>query len=93
MSFREDTPAPTFVVDISDHVDAKLAALASFEFQFTGKTTAGKAFGSGGRSLLEQVKAQCAHHGSRTRTAYGEPFWTRETMELESLGRASVATF
>jgi len=91
--FREDAPAPAFVVDISDHIDAKLAALACFESQFTGKTTAGEAFGGGDRPLLEQVKAQCSHHGSRIRTAYGEPFWTRETMELESLGRASVATF
>jgi LmbE family N-acetylglucosaminyl deacetylase len=43
--FREDAPAPAFVVDISDHIDAKLAALACFESQFTGKTTAGEAFG------------------------------------------------
>ena len=91
--FREDAPAPTFVVDISDHIETKLAALACFESQFKGKTTAGEAFGGGDRPLPEQVKAQCAHHGSRIRCAFGEPFWTRETVALESLSSGTVTTF
>ncbi len=91
--FREDAPAPSFVVDITDYIDTKLAALACFESQFEGKTAAGEAFGGGDRPLLEQVKAQCAHHGSRIRCAYGEPFWTRETVALESLSRDRVSTF
>ncbi len=91
--FREDAPTPSFVVDISDYIDTKLAALTCFESQFGGKFTAGEAFGGGQRPLLEQVKAQCAHHGSRIRCAYGEPFWTRETIALESLGDDRVSTF
>lgn len=91
--FREDAPEPTFVVDFSDHIEAKLAALACFKSQFTGKTTAGEAFGGGDRPLLGQVRAQCAHHGSRVRATYGEPYWTRETMELEPLGSAGVTIF
>ena len=91
--FREDAPTASFVVDITDHIDTKLAALACFESQLEGKITAGEAFGGGDRPLLEQVRVQCAHHGSRIRRAYGEPYWTRETVALESLGSDRVSTF
>jgi bacillithiol biosynthesis deacetylase BshB1 len=91
--FREDAPHPTFVVDVSAHMDTKLAALACFESQISGKTTAGEVFGGGNRTLEDQIRAQCAHHGSRIRCAYGEPFWTRETVALDSLSSAPIATF
>ena len=70
-----------------------MAALACFESQFSGKTAAGEVFGGGARSLEDQIRAQCAHHGSRIRRDYGEPFWTRETVALESLGSDGVSTF
>jgi LmbE family N-acetylglucosaminyl deacetylase len=91
--FREDAPPPSFVVDISGQMETKLAALACFESQFAGKTFAGEVFGAGDRPLGEQIQAQCAHHGSRIRRAYGEPFWTRETIALESLTDDRVSTF
>ncbi len=91
--FREDAPPPSFVVDITDHIETKMAALACFASQLSGKTSAGEVFGSGDRALEDQIRAQCAHHGSRIRCAYGEPFWTRETVALESLVSARVSTF
>ena len=91
--FREDAPPPSFVVDITDHLETKMAALACFESQLSGKTSAGEVFGGGDRPLEDQIRAQCAHHGSRIRCAYGEPFWTRETVALESLGSDRVSTF
>ena len=91
--FREDAPPPSFVVDITDHLETKMAALACFESQFSGKTSAGEVFGGGDRPLEDQIRTQCAHHGSRIRCAYGEPFWTRETVALESLGSDLVSTF
>ena len=91
--FREDAPPPSFVVDITDHIDTKMAALACFESQFSGKASAGEVFGAGDRPLEDQIRAQCAHHGSRIRRAYGEPFWTRETIALESLVSYKVSTF
>ena len=91
--FREDAPPPSFVVDITDHIDTKMAALACFESQFSGKASAGEVFGAGDRPLEDQIRAQCAHHGSRIRCAYGEPFWTRETVALESLVSYKVSTF
>jgi len=91
--FREAVPPPSFVVDITDHLETKMAALACFESQLSGKTSAGEVFGAGDRPLADQIRVQCAHHGSRIRCAYGEPFWTRETVALESLGSDLVSTF
>ena len=91
--FREDAPPPSFVIDITDHFGTKMAAVACFESQFSGKTAAGEVFGGNARSLEDQIRAQCAHHGSRIRRDYGEPFWTRETVALESLGSDGVSTF
>lgn len=91
--FREDAPPPSFVIDITDHFETKMAAVACFESQFSGKTAAGEVFGGGARSLEDQIRVQCAHHGSRIRRDYGEPFWTRETVALESLGSDGVSTF
>ena len=91
--FREDAPPPSFVVDITDHIETKMAALACFASQFSGKTSAGEVFGAGDRPVEEQIRAQCAHHGSRIRCAYGEPFWARETVVLESLTSEGVPTF
>jgi bacillithiol biosynthesis deacetylase BshB1 len=91
--FREDAPKPSFVVDITDHIETKMAALACFESQFSGKTSVGEVFGGGDRPLEDQIRAQCASQGSRIRGAYGEPFWTQETVELESLVSDRVSTF
>ena len=91
--FREDAPQPSFVVDITDHIETKMAALACFESQFSGKTAVGDVFGGGDRPLEEQIRVQCASHGSRIRCAYGEPFGTRETVAMESLVSDRVSTF
>ena len=91
--FREDAPPPSFVIDITDHFETKMAAVVCFESQLSGKTAAGEVFGGGARSLEDQIRVQCAHHGSRIRRDYGEPFWTRETVALESLGSDGVSTF
>lgn len=92
-AFREDAVKPTFVVDISHQMHAKLEALACYESQFEGLAQAGEVFPGGDRPLFDQVEAHCAHYGSLIRVAYGEPFWTRETMEAESLGGLDVVSF
>jgi bacillithiol biosynthesis deacetylase BshB1 len=91
--FREDAPRPSFVVDITEHIETKMAALACFDSQFSGKTAMGEVFAGGDRPISDQILAQCASHGSRIRCAYGEPFWTREAVALESLTSDRVSTF
>jgi bacillithiol biosynthesis deacetylase BshB1 len=93
LSYRESAPSPTFVLDITEQMDRKIQALACYESQFDGNERAGELLPAGDRPLFDQVRAQCAHYGSLIRCAYGEPFWTRETMDVETLGSLGVSTF
>lgn len=93
LSFREDAPPPTFVVDITGQMERKLEALACYPSQFAGTSGMGEVYPGGDRSIEEQVRAHAAHYGSLIRVGYGEPYWTRETVLLPSLGTAPVGTF
>jgi LmbE family N-acetylglucosaminyl deacetylase len=93
LSFREDAAKPTFVVDISRQFQRKMEAIAAYESQFGSAVQAGEVFPGGSRSLEDQIKAQAARAGSLIRAAYGEPFWTRETVSMPSLGGLPVSTF
>jgi N-acetylglucosamine malate deacetylase 1 len=93
LSYREDAPRPSFVVDITEQMERKLEALACYPSQFAGASGMGEVYPGGSRSLEDQVRAHAAHYGSLIRTAYGEPFWTRETMLVDSLGTLEVGTF
>jgi bacillithiol biosynthesis deacetylase BshB1 len=92
-AFREDAPPPSFVIDVTQQIDRKLAALAAYGSQFEKKTAAGEVFPGGDRPLADQIRAQLAHYGSLIRVPYGEPFWVRETFEVETLAGLGVRTF
>ncbi|MFP3948950.1 MAG: bacillithiol biosynthesis deacetylase BshB1 [Gemmatimonadota bacterium] len=92
-AFRDDVSTPTFVVDVTEQHDRKLEALACYESQFEGLRQAGEVFPGGGRPLFEQISARMAADGARIRVRYGEPFWTRETLSVASLGSLPVSTF
>jgi len=93
LSFREDPQKPTFVVDISAEMDRKLEAIACYHSQFGAVVQAGEVFPGGDRSLEDQIRAQGARAGSLIRSAYGEPFWTRETLAVPTLVDLPVSTF
>jgi bacillithiol biosynthesis deacetylase BshB1 len=93
LSFREEPQKPTFVIDISHQMERKLEAIAAYSSQFTGAVQAGEVFPGGARALEDQIRAHAARAGSLIRTEYGEPFWTRETVEAPSLGTLTVRTF
>ncbi len=84
-AYREDAPKPTFVVDITDQIDAKMEALACYGSQFDGRTWGGEVFPGGDRPLYDQVRMHAARYGSLIRTAYGEPFHTVETMQVDDV--------
>lgn len=92
-AFREDAAPPSFVVDVTEQHDRKLEALACYESQFEGLSQAGEVFPGGDRPLFEQISARMAGYGSLIRVRYGEPFRTRETLSVESLGSLKVSTF
>jgi bacillithiol biosynthesis deacetylase BshB1 len=92
LAYREDPVKPTFVVDISDEFDTKMAAIRSYASQFDGARAAGEIFPTGQR-LYDLIETQNAHYGSLIRTRYGEPFMTHETIEIDdvvSMGVQSI---
>jgi LmbE family N-acetylglucosaminyl deacetylase len=84
LAYREDPVKPTFVVDISDVWDAKLAAIRCYGSQFEGATAAGEIHPTG-LDLYELIRIQSAHYGSLIRRAYGEPFYTHETVAVDDV--------
>lgn len=92
IAYREDDVKPTFIVDITDTFEAKLAAIACYHSQFDGLVQAGEVYPNG-EPLADIVRHQAAHYGSRIRRRYGEPFWTSETMRVDDLRALDVATF
>ncbi|MES2123296.1 MAG: PIG-L family deacetylase, partial [Gemmatimonadota bacterium] len=91
LAYREDPIAPTFVVDISTTFERKLAAVACYASQFEGATQAGELYPTG-QSLVDLLRTQHAHYGSRIRAAWGEPFWTPETVRVEDIVTLGVAS-
>jgi bacillithiol biosynthesis deacetylase BshB1 len=92
ITFREDFVRPTFVVDITDTFEAKLAAIQAFQSQFDGVTQAGEVYPNG-EPLADIIRHHSAHYGSLIRVRYGEPFFTTETMRVDDLTALEVSTF
>jgi bacillithiol biosynthesis deacetylase BshB1 len=92
-AFREDADPPSFVVDVTAHMETKLQAIRAYASQFDGKAQAGEVFPGGDRPLLDQIRAHGAACGSRIRVAYGEPFRVDEAMEVDTLGSLGVSSF
>jgi bacillithiol biosynthesis deacetylase BshB1 len=92
IAYREDYLKPSFVVDVTDELDAKLDAIRCYASQFEGVTQAGEVYPNG-EPLLEIVRHQAAHYGSLIRTRYGEPFHITETMSVHDVVALEVSTF
>jgi bacillithiol biosynthesis deacetylase BshB1 len=90
-AFREDAPQPSFVVDISDHFETKLAAIRCYESQFEGVVQAGELYPNG-QDFLDLVRTQNSHYGTLIRKAYGEPYTSIETVEVDDLVNLGVAS-
>ena len=92
ITYREDNLRPTFVVDISDEMEAKLESIGSYASQFSGATQAGEVYPNG-EPLLDIIRHQAAHYGSLIRVKYGEPFHTTETVQVDDIVAMQVSTF
>ena len=84
LAYREDAVKPSFVVDVSDVFERKLAAIRCYASQFDGKMAAGEIFPAGG-DIYENVRMHCARYGSLIRVAYGEPYLTHETVRIDDV--------
>jgi len=84
LAYREDPVKPTFVVDVSDEFEAKLAAIRCYASQFDGKMAAGEIFPAG-EDIYENVRLHSARAGSLIRVAHGEPYLTHETVRIDDV--------
>ncbi|HUL68714.1 MAG TPA: bacillithiol biosynthesis deacetylase BshB1 [Gemmatimonadales bacterium] len=89
LAYREDPVKPTFVVDVSQQFDQKLAAIRCYASQFDGATSAGEIFPTG-QDLYSLVEVQNAHYGSLIRVRYGEPFFSHETVLVDDVVKLGV---
>ncbi len=89
LAYREDPVKPSFVVDISDTFDTKMAAIRCYASQFDGARAAGEIHPTG-QDLYELIRVQSAHYGSLIRRPYGEPFFCQETLEVDDVLRLGV---
>ena len=92
MTHRQDHVKPTFVVDISEQFDRKLAAIRCYASQFEGVTQAGEVYPTG-EPLIDVVTHHAAAYGALIRARYGEPYWTEETMRVSDVMDLDVSTF
>ncbi len=92
LTYREDAMTPSFIVDISDVFEQKLAAIRCYHSQFDAATQAGEVYPNG-EPLLDVIRHQAAHYGTMIRARYGEPFHTTETLRVEDITSLDVSTF
>lgn len=92
ITYREDHVKPTFVVDISEQFERKMAAVRCYGSQFDEAIQAGEVYPNG-ESLYDIVTHQAAHYGTLIRARYGEPFYTDETMRVDDVTTLGVSTF
>jgi len=72
-------PRPSFVIDISSYIDAKMQALACYRSQFTeGRPMTPP-------TILDNVRDRARYWGWSIGVGFGEPFLTREEVGLRSL--------
>ena len=92
VTYRQDFQRPTFVVDISDEFEQKLAAIRCYASQFDHVTQGGEVYPNG-EPLYDVVRHYAAYYGTLIRTRYGEPYFTTEMMRADDVVALEVATF
>jgi LmbE family N-acetylglucosaminyl deacetylase len=68
---------PSFILDVSEDLEAKMAALACYDSQF--------AAGTANARILDWVRGQAASWGALIGTAAGEPFFAREEIGVRDI--------
>ena len=72
-------PQPSFVVDISDHIDEKMDAVKSYESQLiTGRS-------QDHPTVIVDIKDRARYWGWSIHRGYGEPFASREAIGVDGL--------
>jgi bacillithiol biosynthesis deacetylase BshB1 len=80
---------PTFVVDISEHIETRLAALLAYRSQY-GEQAAGAGLFVPEADIRERMFATARHYGLLAGVRYAEPFVQREVSLVSDLGMLPV---
>ncbi len=75
-------PRPSFLVDISAHLDQKMRSIRAYRSQFEVNEK--------NRAVVEWVRAEALYMGSRIGTAAAEPFFSQEPVGLSGLSGLSM---
>ena len=68
---------PTFVVDITEQFETRLASLMAYKSQFTDQE-AGSGIFPAHHEIRTRVEAMARHYGMMAGVTYGEPFVQKE---------------
>jgi len=74
---------PSFVVDISDFLDDKMAAIRAHTSQFYNPKSGEPETRLSAKDFLEQLENRSRFFGSLIGTAAGEPFYVREALNVD----------
>jgi len=79
---QHEAVTPTFIVDISDHFETKMKALAAYESQFNRPMPEGYRF-IGVADYRSEIEARARYYGACIHTAYGEAYWLPDALRLD----------
>lgn len=74
---------PSFIVDVSDFVEDKMAAIKAHESQFYSSQSTEPATRISEEGFLDQIEYRMRYFGSLIGVAAGEPFYVREALNLD----------
>jgi LmbE family N-acetylglucosaminyl deacetylase len=75
--------SPSFIVDISDFLEEKMAAIRAHSSQFYDPNSAEPETRLTSETFLDELENRSRYFGSMIGTAAGEPFFVREALNIE----------
>ncbi len=76
---------PSFIVDVTEQHERKMAAVRCFESQIHNPNYPGEQTMISSPEYLESIEVRSRYYGWRIKKSYGEPFLMRETLEVENI--------
>jgi bacillithiol biosynthesis deacetylase BshB1 len=83
---------PSFVVDVTDQLEARMEALLSYQSQY-GETGEGAELFPKSQEIRERLTAIARFYGNLIGVKYGEPFVVKETMRVDDVAAMPVRSF
>lgn len=74
---------PSFIVDISDFLEGKMAAIRAHSSQFYDPNSTAPETMLTGKGFLDEIESRARFYGSMIGVAAGEPFYVRESLNVD----------